>query len=448
MECRDVRPLLGSFEHLSGAAHRSVAAHLNSCAACRDELDEPGWGLIAMTSLSMAAPPPGLTTHVLARLPESSPLALAHRRQRLRRAWRNLALGAAMLVFGSAVVGLTLLHFAGVRSETWIPSPGLPLALAAKALLDALGSPLVVIVSLTLLLGGAIWPWLKLGGAWRTFASRGAFATAALAIVLLINAAGARQNMAYVRGTAAPAAPAAGSVTSVAGDIRVRGDVAGDVVTLLGNIYLEPGAHVAGSVMSAAGVVENRGTVGGAIVAGGAGQFALASLTGATQVPLRSDMLAAVAGLLAAVVSLLLGAVLVVARPQILLVSSVNLLRHPGRACLVGLGATTGLFVLALGGSILLAASVVGVVLVPVLLLALHLPFVVGVAMIGEALGGRLSGRPTAASGLWGVGIQAGLLVALALWLPLASLLVFYVAGSLGLGAMLLTPRRRSLTLS
>ncbi len=449
MECRDVRPLLGSVHALAGTELTRVLGHVETCAACRDELAEPVGVALATMHLPIALPPPDFTRAVLRRLPETAPVAIARREQRARRFRRNIAITVGTSFFVLAILGLSLLHFVTIRAGDIVAPIGLPLALIAKALLDALAEPIVVIVALALLGAGSVWMSLGRGGGPRRNAGRGALAGAALAALLVVNAAGARRDTSFLRADADVEKPADASVTSLSGDLRVRGVVAGDVVSLLGSIHLEPGANVRGSVMSAAGSVTVGGRVAGAVIEGPSRGILLSSLIGGqTAETLQPELLTGLVAVLAAVMSLLLAALLIVVRPRMLLDASHYLARAPGRACILGLGAALGLFVLAMGGSVLLAASIIGVVLVPVLLLLLHLPFVVGVAAIGDMLGSRLAGRPSVASGLWGVGAQMVVVVAIALWTPWLALSLFYRAGSIGLGGALLAPLNGALEIA
>jgi hypothetical protein len=107
--------------------------------------------------------------------------------------------------------------------------------------------------------------------------------------------------------------------------------------------------------------------------------------------------------------------------------------------------ASAGLIVLALGGSVVLAATVAGVLLVPILLLLLHLPYVAGVATVGYTLGHRLAGSQASTGAIWGIGLQLVLLLALGLTVPMAGLLIFYLVGTAGLGGALLGWQRMRL---
>jgi hypothetical protein len=214
----------------------------------------------------------------------------------------------------------------------------------------------------------------------------------------------------------------------------------GDVISLAGRVILDDGARVHGSVMAGTSAVQQGGARVDQVLLGGVGPLpGLAQVTGAgTDAGTASRAAAGIAGMLAAFVTLILAAFLVVVWPQRPAEASIYLARFPGRAVAFGALATLALLALALGGAVLLAATVAGVLLVPVLLLLLHLPYVAGVAAVGQALGRVLTGHSTAAGAIWGIAAQLILVIAIGLLLPTAGVLVFYVLGSVGLGGTLL----------
>jgi hypothetical protein len=77
------------------------------------------------------------------------------------------------------------------------------------------------------------------------------------------------------------------------------------------------------------------------------------------------------------------------------------------------------------------------------LLIVVHLPYVQGLAAVGQALGQRLTGAATLTGALWGVAVQLVLVLGLGIFAPFAGLAAFYLLASLGIGAQVL--ERRSL---
>jgi hypothetical protein len=258
--------------------------------------------------------------------------------------------------------------------------------------------------------------------------------------LLTVNMLGSRGDLGTVASSLDIGAPVAGDVTSLGGDIVVRDDIMGDVVALAGTVILHEGSHVYGSVLAGGGTLSVAGTIDQVLfdvpeeipplAADATGSNSTLDLTPAT--------VARLGGLLAELATLLLGALLVMIRPSAAAWGSRQLMRFPGRAVVVGLLSTAGLVVLALGGSVVLAATVAGVLLVPILLLLLHLPYVAGVATVGYTIGHRLTGSQASTSAIWGIGLQLVLLLALGLTMPMIGLLIFYLLGAVGLGGTLL----------
>jgi len=108
---------------------------------------------------------------------------------------------------------------------------------------------------------------------------------------------------------------------------------------------------------------------------------------------------------------------------------------------MLGVLITPVLLLLTGGLTVALAATLVGLVLVPILLLVVHVPYVVGLAAVGQALGAQLTGRPSVGSAIWGMAVQLAAVLVCGLLLPWLGLTVFYILGSAGLGAALLDMR-------
>jgi hypothetical protein len=388
-------------------------------------------------------PPPDFTRQVLLRLPADAPLAIEQRRLRLQRIYRTAAAAVFGLLIVLALFGFALLYLSTQRAADQFPSIGLPLALAAKALLDAAGeTPIAAVAIVAALLAPRLVHRFVPASVTPLAGRVPVLAGGALALLLLVNSFAVRRDVSSIATSFAVPGFVTGSVTSIAGDITIRGDVQGDVVALAGDVVLEPNARVRGSVMSGTGMVKHAsGQVAQAVIDQFAPTMLLLEATGNRGEQLTLAAVERIIGLLAALITLMLGGFLVISWPQGAANAAAYLRRYPGRALVLGLLATLGLAVLALGGAVLLAATVGGVLLVPVLLVLLHLPYVVGVAAVGQMLGARLAGDPTIASALWGIAAQIVIVIALGLLVPTAGLLIFYLFGSAGLGASLLVPR-------
>ena len=443
MECRDVRPLIRRRHMLADIERQRVELHLHTCGACRDEADDALAISFASVSLSMAIPPPDFTRQVLLRLPAEAPIAIEQRRLRLQRLYRAVAAAGLGVLIVLALSGFILLYFSTQRAADHVPSIGLPLALAAKALLDAAGKPLITAIAVAAALLAPLLVRRNVPSIRTPLAGRlPVLAGGALAVLLLINSLAVRGEVGHIATSFQAPDFVPGSVTSIGGDIRVDGDVRGDVVALAGNVILGPKARVGGSVMSGTGIVKHTpDQVAQAVINGIAPTTLLLEATGNSAGRLAPEAVERIVGLLAALLTLMLGGFLVISWPHGTANAAAYLRHHPGRALALGLLATLGLAVLALGGAVLLAATVGGVLLIPLLLALLHLPYVGGVAAVGQMLGERLSGHPTTGSALWGIAAQIVLVIALGLLIPTAGLLTFYLFGSIGLGAALLVPR-------
>ena len=423
MECRDARPLITRLSTLAEAERTRLGQHLHHCAACRDEMEDP---FVVRSRLPLATPPPGLEARILSRLPAPSPVALAARHRRTIGILRGSLVAAIAITTGAGLTGLTGLQLTTARAADLVQGVAIPLALASKVLLIALAQPwLIVVLALGALLALGVLRWVGSASAPGLRRGPALAGGALLAAMLLLNAAGARGDVGTLAKPPTLSYPVAGDVTSFGGDIVIQGDVAGDVVTLAGRVVLAAGSHVHGSVQHVYTAPRNLPVL--AIASG--------SNSGITLTP---SAIARLGGMLAAVATLLLGVLLVVIRPHAAAWGSRQLMRFPARACALGVLASSGLMVLALGGSVVLAATVAGVLLVPILLLMLHLPYVAGVATIGYTLGHRLTGSPANTSAIWGIGIQLLVVLALGLTLPMAGLLLFYLLGTAGLGGTLL----------
>ena len=439
MGCREIRPLVRRRASLGGPDRRRVEEHLDLCPTCRDEMDDVQAGVLVGAVLPLALPPPDLTSKVLLRLPAASPIEIARRQKRQSLVYRNTGAAVFGATAAAALMGIILLEWGFPRAADLLPGVGLRLALAAKAILGAAGQPwLIGLAILASLLLPAILARRSGSPTRRIFAGAGA----AVVALLLVNTVAVGTDASAITATLDVADPVAGDVVTLAGDITVRGEVQGDVVSLAGDIRIEPGAFIHGSVMSAAGTVTGgSGQIAQRLVRPGALPLALQARPNGDPAQLDAALIARVVALVGAIVTLLAGWFMLAAWPRLPLEAGHYLARSPVRALAVGAAATAGLLLLTLGGMVLLAATVAGVLLVPVLLLLVHLPFVAGIAAVGHLLGTRLAGRPSLASGLWGVAAQVIVLLGIGLLVPIGGWLLFYVAGSAGLGGALLMPR-------
>jgi hypothetical protein len=230
-----------------------------------------------------------------------------------------------------------------------------------------------------------------------------------------------------------------GDVVSLWGDIVVNGRVNGNVVSILGDVTLNAGAQVSGDVLAGSGQitaqadqvagVERRGVLGTAIGLRAVGESAE---------QLSPELVRGMTALLGALITLALAGILVLLWPQRTLQTSRILPARPWLALGIGVLITALLALLTLPLLALLALTVVGLLLVPLLLLVVHLPYVQGLAAVGQALGRQLTGSATTASALWGVAAQLLIVIGIGLIAPSAGLLIFYLLASLGLGAQLI----------
>jgi len=420
--------------------------HLAACAACRDDAGDPIAKVLLPLSSSPAQPSADFTQRLLAQLPRESPLELQRRAaERARRSRFVFAAGGAALVVAALLIG-TLLQPALAGSALGL------FASAARRIVVQAAVPLVM-----LLAAAAVAAFLLRAAAREPTAIR-VWGGAAVAVMLLLAGAGAvlvsdqaaieqgavAGDTATVQRSIVVDGVRSGDVVSAWGDVVINGDVRGDVASLTGNVVLDDG-RVAGDVFAGAGAVEaGTGAVAGSVFHGPQGLALSNVLRGSGTNTLEPGVARAVTALLGSLITLALAALLVVLWPPLALGASAVLPARPWLALGLGILSTCLLALLALPLLALLALTVFGVLLVPLLLLLAHLPYVQGVAVVGQALGRRLSGAVTLSSAVWGVAAQLVLVACLALLSPLAGLAAFYLLGSLGLGAWMLWWSRRN----
>lgn len=444
MDCRTARALMADEAAIASDEQQAYDSHLATCAACRDDAADPISRALSQTMIEMALPPPDFTAKLLQRLPGESPFAIAAResrqRQRLVRSYA-LAGGAVFAIF--ALLGI-------VTRTAWT---GTTLGLIA----DALGTiATAAIAPLAVMLVSALAIALLLHAVIKQPTPFRAMSAAGLALALLVSSGvvtalndqgTSSANDARVTSPASLFRPietafnVPGNVVSLAGDILVRGDVGGNVASLFGDVTIERG-QVAGNVLAGSGAIDAPvGAIAGRAVRGPAG-VALTGLLGETTTQeLSPGVVRSLTGLLGALVTLALAALVVMLWPHRTLRSAHLLPTKPWLALGLGVLITALLALLSLPLLALLALTVVGLLLVPLLLMVVHLPYVQGLAAVGQALGQRLTGNVTTTSALWGVAAQLVLVVGIGMFAPLAGLTTFYLLGSLGLGALVLDRR-------
>jgi hypothetical protein len=407
------------------------AAHIAQCAACRDDAAEPIGRLLAHVSGDVVVPPsPHFTQQIIARLPHASPLQLAQQEQGRRR-W--------LLALSLAPIALLLLLFAvGPYAQTvWADSSFTLVADTLRQIAGAARWPLLLMV------GSSIGLMALFTRLLRTPTARYAAGAILVAVALVVVnlAAGVfndQNNAQLARTTGAATATVAssiettqsvrGSIASLFGDVTVGEAVDGNVASLLGNVTVAPSTQVAGSVLDGS---DNIAQIASASVIPGLSRLELS--------PLRGRLVIGIGGMLLLLALLGLTAAL---WPETLARASIALEAQPWQA--VGFGLLLLSIGLLLVGPItaLLAWSVIGLILLPLIVLALHLPLIVGLAVAGGVVAEHMFDQPSLPRSLIANGIVLAGLLALTLILPLAGAIVFYVMASIGFGALLAGTRR------
>lgn len=406
---------------------------------------DPMGRALSQTTIELALPPPDFTAKLLQRLPQESPLEIARREARQRQRRQYIAGSSlAALIVASLLLGVS-------TQSAWV---GTSLGLAAQSILDITAAfvwPMIVILA-----GAAIVAFL-LQRSLRQPNTGFTLGAAALACVLVLGTGALLGWTEQADSSSAPQAATiatiaqpiratgsiGGDVVSLWGDIVVDGQVGGNVVSLLGDVTLTSGARVQGDVLAGSGWimsqsdqiagVERRGVLGTSI--------ALSGAIGSGADRLSPGVVRGLTGLLGALITLALAGIVVLLWPQRTLQTSRVLPDRPWLALGTGLLITVLLALLTLPLLALLAVTVVGLLLVPLILLLLHLPYIQGLAAVGQALGQRLTGAVTIGSALWGVAAQLVVVIGIGLIAPTAGLIVFYLLASLGLGAQLIERR-------
>ncbi len=239
-----------------------------------------------------------------------------------------------------------------------------------------------------------------------------------------------------------------GDVTSWSGTITVRGIVRGDVISYTGPIELARGAVVEGHVLSVAGgvTVEAASDLQGAVIdlEPLAGSALATALIGAIsgQSSSRRWLLPGAGGLIGALMTTLLSVALALIWPRRTAGIGRALRAAPLRSAFVGFLSTVllALFVPWLFAALTL--SLVGLALFLPLLIALHLPYLIGFVGVARAIAASWPPgwglKPPIAAGLGAVMILTPLLV-LGIAAPWLAVAIGYMIAAWGLGAALIS---------
>lgn len=238
-----------------------------------------------------------------------------------------------------------------------------------------------------------------------------------------------------------------GDVTSWSGDIVINGHVTGDVVSYSGNINIGTGAQVEGNVLTVGGVIAGQtaqATINGQLFGGVPGGNALSGLI-TVITPSTGDDAAiapfvrgafALAGMILLVVLSTLSTLL---WPQRTAVTRLTLRTAPWRSFVLGTLTTLLLALAILPLGALFAFTLIGVPLIVPLLLALHLPYVYGLATLGQLVGQRLTRQQRDLATPVGVIVLVLPLVVVGLATPFLALILFYLVACSGVGASILS---------
>jgi cytoskeletal protein CcmA (bactofilin family) len=236
-----------------------------------------------------------------------------------------------------------------------------------------------------------------------------------------------------------------GDVTSWSGAITIAGSVGGDVVSYGGDVTVMPTGRVGGHILASGGVLRQApsAVVAGQVINGGESGQALASLIDLLNPALaadQDDML--VRALFSSALAVLLAAFCFLYTafwPGRVALANATLRRLPGRALALGM-LTTLVLALALGPLTgLLVASVIGLpVLLALLALALAL-YVYGLAVLARTLSPS-GAAATPNRKMIAITLALVLVIAVATALaPAWGLLLFFLASSPGVGAVALS---------
>jgi len=259
------------------------------------------------------------------------------------------------------------------------------------------------------------------------------------------NTGTARQDVVSVFGDTTVTGPTAGSAVAVMGNVSVNGDIGEDVVAVLGNVTLGPAAHVHGHVVSILGTVNQDAA---AVVDQGVDRILPEHL--ATAEGLRkwvgqgllwgrplvfASGLQWLWGISFAFLALYALLALLFRDAAEHCIATLN--EHPGKSLITAILAVmlTPLMLF------LLAITLVGLLVIPIALVALFVAAVFGKTTVLGWIGGRCfglrPGQPAPHPAL--AVIVGGLLVMLAYLVPILGFVVYILLGMIGYGAVLYT---------
>jgi hypothetical protein len=180
-----------------------------------------------------------------------------------------------------------------------------------------------------------------------------------------------------------------GDVVAIGGDTVVRGKVVGDVVSIGGNVILHEGASVDGDAVAVGGRVEERGDVEvtGETVSVG---FNVMPWVRHRDIDVPNLHFASFVGYVTfLIVSLLIGLIFYTVAPRRIDAIARRVESEPGQSFLVGLLCFVGSPFLLILAVVLLAITVIGLLLLPVLAIAFVLAIVGGFFAVALAVGRR-----------------------------------------------------------
>lgn len=289
---------------------------------------------------------------------------------------------------------------------------------------------------------GLLAGWLLLGSAGAALAAPERGELAELPALRLEQGGIARRQIVAIGRDLVVEGEALSHAVALDGAIRVDGSVAGDVITLGGDVHLAPGARVDGDIFVLGGRLEAEpgAVVGGRSVTYPGVSGAFLTLLEAPALGLERDLrvvlgvkLALLTGWLALLVMLFSGA------GRELLSTSRSVVEEPLRAFAVGLSFVLATVVTLVALNLALAA-LIGIPFVFLLLLLALLAKMWGMAAVFHAVGSVLARRFGVRRPLPLTAATLGLLLLGALkFVPFLGLWVWWLATFVGIGASLVT---------
>ena len=235
------------------------------------------------------------------------------------------------------------------------------------------------------------------------------------------------------------AGSSARQVTAILGSVELEpgATVEKEVVAVGGNVHVASGAHVGNDVVSVGGevVIDPDGRVDGQEVSVGvpgfAGILGLASPSSSVS-KANSPLLKIGQALAKFVVVFLLGLLLLAVAPARLDQVTASLTRAPVRDVLVGLLGTVAMPVL----TVLLAVTIVGILLIPVQVIAILVAGILGYTALALLIGRALPFRPEKGTAVVQLAIGTAIVVAIS-EIPFVGIMAMVSAWFLVFGAVL-----------